>query len=128
MDRDFLRRKQELEQECVVSSGVFLSSLVWLSSFMIPFVRCLSRNKQRQHAERFVAGLCSDLEHKNSESIAYHFQLDRKTMQHFIGESHWDDGPFRVELATQIEQQLGEADGILILDPSAFPALSVKVI
>jgi hypothetical protein len=36
-----------------------------------------------------VSGLCSDLERKNAESIAYHFGLNRKQIQHFIGESDW---------------------------------------
>jgi len=121
MDRGFWERKQQLEQECVVSAGLFEESLERLSKFMVPFVQCFSRSKQRKHAERFVAGLCSDLESKNSESIAYHFQQDRKTMQHFIGESRWDDHPLRVELASQIGSQLGEANGVLILDPSSFP-------
>jgi hypothetical protein len=68
-----------------------------------------------------VSGLCSDLERKNAESIAYHFGLNRKQIQHFIGESDWDDTPFRKELERQIATQLGKDDGVLAFDPSAFP-------
>ena len=68
-------------------------------------------------------GLCSDLENKNAESITYHFDLDRKidldrkTMQYLIGQSQWDDIPLREELVRQVAEQLGEANGILALDP-----------
>ena len=51
----------------------------------------MNRFDQRDHTETFVTGLCSDLEGKNAESIAYHFDLDRKTMQYLIGQSQWDN-------------------------------------
>ena len=121
MECTFEERKQELEAECVVKPSLFTSCLERLKDFMKPFVRSMNRFDQRDHAETFVSGLCSDLENKNAESIAYHFDLDRKAMQYFIGQSQWDDVPFRKELVTQVAQQLGEATGVLILDPSAFP-------
>jgi SRSO17 transposase len=42
-------------------------------------------------------------------------------IQHFVGESRWDDKPLREELAHQVGIQLGEPDGVIALDPSAFP-------
>lgn len=47
--------------------------------------------------------------------------MDRKQIQHFIGISEWDDQHFQKELARQIATQLGEQDGVLVFDPSAFP-------
>jgi SRSO17 transposase len=121
MECTFEERKRELEAECVVKPSFFEGSLDRLKHFMKPFVQSMNRCDQRNYAETFVGGLCSDLESKNAESIAYHFDLDRKTMQYFIGQSQWDDVPLRKELVTQLAQQLGEATGVLILDPSAFP-------
>lgn len=121
MDCTFEARKQELEAECIVEPSQFASCLDRLNDFMKPFVHSMARRDQRSHATMFVSGLCSDLENKNAESIAYHFDLDRKTMQYFIGQSHWDDAPLREELVIQVAQQLGEPNGVLILDPSAFP-------
>ena len=121
MECTFDERKLELEAECVVRPSFFESCLDRLHDFMNPFVQSMNRFDQRDHAETFVSGLCSDLENKNAESIAYHFDLDRKTMQYFIGQSQWDDVPLRKQLVTQVAEQLGEANGILILDPSAFP-------
>ncbi|MCX7385527.1 MAG: transposase [Planctomycetales bacterium] len=115
MDRLFETRKRELVQECVVEDGLFARSLMRLDEFMKPFIAQLLRLKQRHYATTVVRGLCSDLERKNAESIAYHFGMDRKQIQHFIGISEWDDQHFRKELARQIATQRGEQDGVLYL-------------
>ena len=121
MECSFETRKSELLQECVVEPDLFSQTLARLSEFMKPFTACFTRQQQRDHAEKVVSGLCSDLERKNGESIAYHFGMDRKPIQYFIGESKWDDSAVRKELARQIATQLGKDDGVLVFDPSAFP-------
>jgi len=121
MDHAFDVRKRELERECIVPSGMFADVLNRLERFIQPFLESFVRYTQCDHATTVVSGLCSDLQRKNAESIAYHFGLDRKTIQHFIGESKWDDAPLRIEMANQIADQLGAEDGVLIFDPSAFP-------
>ena len=88
---------------------------------MQPFLVGYCRQEQQAHAITMVEGLCSDLERKNGESIAYLFGLDRNVIQHFIGESRWDDEPLREELSRQVGIQLGQPDGVLLFDPSAFP-------
>ena len=113
MECSFEERKQELESECMISDTLFSRSLERLSEFMKPFVAGMARNGQREYAATFVRGLCSDLERKNCESIAYHFQLERKQIQYFIGESAWNDEPVRAELARQVATQLGTSDGEL---------------
>jgi SRSO17 transposase len=92
-----------------------------LKKFMEPFVAGFRRREQKANATSVVEGLCSDLEDKNCESIAYLFGQDRKTIQHFVGESPWDDEPLRKELARQVGAELGEHDGVIAFDPSAFP-------
>jgi hypothetical protein len=41
-------------------------------------------------------------------------------LQKFIGQVLWDDGLMIRELASQIGGELGEADGVLVFDPSGF--------
>ncbi len=120
MERSFERRKLELESECVLPEGVMRAALKRLDAFIEPFLVTFRRHEQLMHATTAVRGLCSDLEHKNCESIAYMFGLDRKSIQHFVGGSKWDDRPIRAELARQVGAQLGERDGVLAFDPSAF--------
>ena len=121
MEGSFEDRKKELERECKLPNEVMVSAANRLEAFMQPFLKNYRRHEQQTYATSVVRGLCSDLEHKNCESIAYLFGMDRKTIQHFVGESEWDDRCLREELARQVGEQLGESDGVLVFDPSAFP-------
>lgn len=121
MDRAFEARKAELESECKIEPGMFEGVRQRIVEFMKPYLECFARYKQAEHATTIVSGLCSDLQRKNAESIAYHFGQERKPIQHFLGESNWDDAPLREVMADQIAEQLGSDDGVLIFDPSAFP-------
>lgn len=114
-------RKQELLNECQESSQVFERVMPRLGRFMKPFVASLVRREQREHASTFVQGLMSDLKHKNVESIAYHFGQERMGLQWFVGRSDWDYQPLRDELVRQVGEKLGEDDGVIVFDPSAFP-------
>jgi hypothetical protein len=67
-----------------------------------------------------VAGLFSDVKRKNAETIAYFHDQDRQAMQKFIGQLPWDHRLPIAELARQIGAELGEPDGVLVFDPSAF--------
>ena len=57
--------------------------------------------------------LLSDLKRKNTESIAYRHDQDRKDLQHFIGQSNWDHQPLIRELARQVGGELGRGDAVL---------------
>ncbi len=118
---EFADRKEELMSECELGPHVFQRVMTRLDRFMKPFVDCLVRREQVEHAQTFVRGLLSDLKHKNTESIAYRFDQERMPLQWFIGVSPWDDEPLRDELARQVGEQLGETDGVIVFDPSAFP-------
>lgn len=121
MEGSFEKRKRELEAECTVPRNAMSLASSRLDAFMQPFLVNYRRHEQESNATSVVRGLCSDLAHKNGESIAYLFGLDRKVIQHFIGESRWDDEPLRAELSRQVGSQLGEPDGVIAFDPSAFP-------
>lgn len=117
----FEKRRQELLDACKLAPQAFADVMPRLEKFMDPFVKRLARNEQVKHAQTFVQGLLSDLEHKNVESIAYRFGQDRMPLQWFIGASDWDHEPLRDELVRQVGKTLGEEDGVLVFDPSAFP-------
>jgi SRSO17 transposase len=113
--------REGLLNECEVAPSVFDRVMPRLERFMSPFVDSLVRREQIEHANTFVQGLLSDLEHKNAESIAYRFGQERMPLQWFLGVSSWSDEPLRDELARQVGEKLGEGDGVIVFDPSAFP-------
>lgn len=120
-EREFQARKAAVLKECELAPQVFAEVSLRLEQFMQPFVDNLARQEQVGHALTFVRGLLSDLEHRNVESIAYRFGQDRMPLQWFIGVSRWDDQPLRQELTRQIARDLGDPEGVLVFDPSAFP-------
>ena len=121
MDRRFEVRKQEMLAECEVSPQVFRGVEERMKKFVQPFANLLRLPAQREHAADYVSGLVSDLERKNVESIAYRHDQDRRNLQHFVGCAQWDHQPLLMELAQQVGQEVGEPDGVIVFDPSAFP-------
>jgi SRSO17 transposase len=121
MERRFRVRLQELLDDAVVPGALVRGVLPRLEAFLEPFVCTLHTAEQRRHAREFVTGLLSDLPGKDVESIAYFHDQDRQALQKFIGQGDWDHGPVVTELARQVGGALGEPDGVLVFDPSAFP-------
>lgn len=118
---EFEARKAALLDECEVAPAIFDQVIPRLERFMKPFVALLERREQAEHAVTFVRGLLSDVPRKNAESIAYRFGRERLPLQHFLGASEWNDRVLRDELAQQVGRELGEPEGVLVFDPSAFP-------
>ena len=121
MEARYAIRKHQLLEECQVAPEIFDQVMPRLSTFMAPFVETLQGQALPQHAQTYVSGLLSDVERKNVESIAYHVGQNRLGLQGFIGWADWADAPLRQTLLDQVGQQLGQGDGVLVFDPSAFP-------
>jgi len=118
MERRFEVRKQEILKETDIQPEVVHGMLKRLEQFTEPFVDALGRREVRQNARIYMAGLLSDLERKNVESIAYRYDRSRESLQKFIGTSPWDYQPLQQELARQIGLQIGQDDGVIVFDPS----------
>lgn len=121
MERRFELRKEELMADCEVHPAVFAGMMSRLERFTEPFAERLRRPEQKEHAQTYLRGLLSDVEKKNAEAIAYRYDQDRQGLQTFIGTAPWDHKPVLDELARQVGQQLGQSDGVIMFDPSAFP-------
>jgi SRSO17 transposase len=121
MERRFAARRDQLLADTEVDPQLLRGVLPRLERFLDPFVESLQRSEQGLHARHYVAGLLSHLEYKNVESIAYLHDEPREPLQQFIGQAPWDYQPLLTELATQVGQQVGSPDGVLVFDPSAFP-------
>ena len=118
MERRFRVRLEELLDDAVVSPAVPQGMLPRLERFLEPFLAALDTAQQRAHAHHYAAGLVSDLGRKNAEGIAYLHDQERQGLQKFLGQADWQERPLLTELARQVGDQLGESDGVLVLDPS----------
>lgn len=108
----------DLLDECQVDVSIVGGMLDRLQKFTEPFALCLQRQEQMDHLRQCLGGLLSNLNRKNAESIAYRYDLDRKAIQHFVGTSPWDHKPLIAELRRQVAETIGEADAVLVFDPS----------
>ena len=120
MERRFEIRKQEILEESEIQPQVVHGMLKRLEQFIKPFINSLGRVEPKINAHLYISGLLSDLERKNIESIAYRYDQDRRALQRFIGTAPWDYQPLQQELVRQIGLELGEADGVIVFDPSGY--------
>ena len=97
MEARYATRKQQLLAEWQVTPEIFDQVMPRLATFMAPFVETFCRQAPDPHAQTYVCGLLSDVEHKNVEAIASRFGQDRLPLQRFIGWAPWDDVPVRQE-------------------------------
>jgi SRSO17 transposase len=121
VERRFRARLDELRNDAEVPPHLLRGLMPRLESFLRPFAELLRSAQQRTNTRHYVQGLLSDLGGKDVESIAYLHDRDRQGLQKFIGQADWDHRPLMAELAQQVGSELGEADGVLVFDPSAFP-------
>lgn len=120
MERRYRVRLDQLLQDAEVPPGLMRGVFPRLEAFLQPFVAALLSPEQRTNAHQYVQGLLSDLDGKDVESIAYLHDRERQGLQKFIGQADWDHRPVLTELAGQVGTELGEADGVLVFDPSSF--------
>jgi SRSO17 transposase len=120
MERRYEIRLLELLDECETPATVFTGVMERLRIFAEPFVRELQRQEQREHTHIYLQGLLSDLQRKNTESIAYRYDQDRRALQNFLGSSPWEHDPLLTTLTQQVGETLGEDDAVLVFDPSGF--------
>src|SRR5258707_6291802 len=120
MERRFRIRLEELLEDAEVRRSLLVGVMPRLESFLQPFVSVLQSTVQGTNAQHYVQGLLSDLDSKDAESIAYLHDRERQGLQKFIGQAEWNHRPMVTELARQVGTELGEEDGVLVFDPSAF--------
>jgi SRSO17 transposase len=112
-------RFREMMAQAEVTPEATQGLLDRLETFVHPFCASLGATARRRAAE-YLTGLLSHLEHKTAEGIAYLLDQDRQPMQRFIGQADWDHRPLVGILVAQVGQRLGEPDGVIVFDPSAF--------
>ena len=126
MERRYEVRLEQMLAQAEVSPELMRGLLQRLETFAEPFAESLTGPQQRRHAAEYMTGLLSKLERKTGEAIAYLHDQERQGLQKFVGEVAWDHKPLFATLARQVGKDLGEADAVLVFDPSAFPKKGTK--
>lgn len=90
-----------------------------LVEFVKPYRERVGWISREKHLDAFVAGLVGSSERKSVEPIAYAQGVDRRQLQHFVGVSVWDHLPLLDRLHEEVGQELGDPEGVLVVDGSA---------
>ncbi len=93
------------------------------TQFIRRFGPLLEDDSRVARAEAYLRGLLLDADdNKNAETIAlnaYGGDTSQVRMtQHFLGQSPWPYLPLRAELVRWVDEDLGDAEGVLIVDES----------
>ena len=93
-----------------------------LRGFHDAFRDCFARREPREQFFGYLVGQCSALERKSIEPMA--LQVDGgnvRAMQRLISDVVWDEGQMRRTYHRLLNDDLGDAEGVLIFDESGFP-------
>ena len=89
------------------------------------FSPLFQRPEQRNWSQTYLQGLLLELPRKSIEPMMLALRgADRnaiRAMQQFVSEGAWNDRAILQRLWSEIDADLGDADGVLILDGSDFP-------
>jgi SRSO17 transposase len=114
------------EAQALLSDAILVPATVRdcadrLSGFLQRYLPKFYRVEQRENATLVIRGLLSGLERKTCEPIAIQAGLPRKPIQFFVGAGKWDDEAVMTELRKHVVEELAVSDGVVVIDPSAFP-------
>jgi SRSO17 transposase len=79
------------------------------------------RSEARERAKRYLAGLLDRVERKNGWQLAEHLgEAGPQGVQRLLNAADWDADAVRDDLRSYVIEQLGGADGVLIIDETGF--------
>lgn len=83
------------------------------------------RREQRAQSEQYLRGLLSMIPNKSAESMVLYFKGDDqnavRASQQFLSKGAWSDDAILQQHWQEVEQDLGDPEGVLIIDGSDFP-------
>jgi SRSO17 transposase len=92
-----------------------------LQAFQSVFHDCFTRSEARAHFFDYMVGQYSPLARKSIEPMALAVEGGRiRSLQRFLSETVWDEEQMRWSSHQLVADELGEPDGVLMFDESAF--------
>jgi SRSO17 transposase len=121
--------REVLAPELHLRSADLESVVEDLVAYHARFAPLFARAEQRVWAEVYLRGLLvADVPRKNTEAMALRLlgagvgaEARVRALQHFVGVGAWDDAALLAEHQRCVDETLGDADGVLIVDGSDVP-------
>src|SRR5215203_1289079 len=94
------------------------AEIAGLTARLRPFFR---RGAGHRHAGEYVRGLLGPVERKNGWQLAEHVGHEHpRTIQRVLDRSAWDADAVRDDLREQVIAELGDDEGVLVVDETGF--------
>jgi SRSO17 transposase len=104
--------------ECKLSSKDIEQLIDELERYHEQFTAAYRRPEQVRWSRVYLRGLLGDSPRKTTERIALDQGVNVRDLQHFIGQSRWDQEPVVAIHQRLVGETLGEPDGIALIDES----------
>lgn len=106
------------EPECDLSPKEVEQLLEELETYHEMFIPAFRRPEQARWSKVYLSGLLGDAPRKTIERIALDLDVNVRTLQHFIGQSQWQNEPVTAIHQRLVGEALGEEDGVALIDES----------
>lgn len=110
----------ETTKDLVAAAGHSVDAQGWLAEFDSGFARIagrFGRVEPRKRARAFLLGLLSDVDTRSCWQLAEQAgDASPHGMQRLLGEARWDADAVRDDVRGYVVDQLGDPDGVLIID------------
>jgi SRSO17 transposase len=92
------------------------------AAFHQGFAPLFGRTEARERSEQYLRGLLvQQTDRRNAENLAESVEgATPRSLQRFLTESPWDDGPVIDRLQRYVGQRLNQPDGVFVLDDTGF--------
>src|SRR5215813_6071365 len=113
--------KEETLPPFALAHGDVEGFLHELRGFHEAFRECFTRLEPREHFFRSMVGQLSPLERKSIEPMALEVDGGNvRGMQRFMSDAIWDEAQMRRIYQQLVYDEMGDADGVVIVDESGF--------
>jgi SRSO17 transposase len=93
-----------------------------LQGFHTAFRSCFARREPRDHVFHSMVGQVSDLDRTSIEPMALRVEGGNvRAMQRGISDVVWDDAQMRRTYHRFVDDEMGDPEGVVIVDESGFP-------
>jgi SRSO17 transposase len=106
--------------ESHVPESSIISLVESVGRFLEPLYGLFGYKPSHGHARMYISGRMRQLERRTLEPIATANGVHRRPLQQFVGNGQWSDEPVREKACEMIAEELGDPNGVLIVDGSGF--------
>ena len=93
-----------------------------LRGFHHAFRDCFARSEPREHFFHYMVGQFSELDRKSIEPMALRVEGGNvRAMQRCLSDAVWDDGQLLRTYHQLVDEDMGDPEGVVIVDESSFP-------